>query len=292
VIPEVVRVIETQRPSGTQPFNLLDKLAGQCPVCGSKVERVAGESALRCSGGLYCPAQRKQAIWHFASRRAMDIEGLGDKLIDQLVDLGNVSSVADLYCLDPEVLEGLDRMGKKSAENLLNAIARSRETTLARFLYALGIRDVGEATAAALADHFRELDLLMQADEDTLQAVPDVGPVVARHVQEFFNEPHNREVIGRLCARGINWPVPQAQDIAAQPLAGKTIVLTGSLTRLSRNEAKARLQHLGAKVTSSVSASTDIVVAGDKAGSKLTKAEKLGVQIHDEQWLLAQIGAQ
>ena len=291
VIPEVVRVILDRRPAGAQPFNLVTELAGHCPVCGSKVERVEGEAALRCSGGLYCPAQRKQAIWHFASRRAMDIDGLGEKLIDQLVDQGKINSVADLYALTTETLEELERMGAKSAENLLAAIARSRETTLARFLYALGIRDVGESTAAALAKHFRGLDAILQADEHALQAVPDVGPVVARHVLDFFLEPHNLEVVERLRAQGILWSVPEKDETQDQPLQGKTIVLTGALEHLSRNEAKAHLQDLGAKVTGTVTASTDIVVAGEKAGSKLTKAQALGIEICDEQWLLVQIEA-
>lgn len=290
VIPEVVRVIADRRPAGTRPFDLLAKVAGHCPVCGSKVEAVEGEAALRCSGGLYCPAQRKQAIWHFASRRAMDIDGLGEKLIDQLVAQGKISSVADVYALDGETLEGLARMGKKSAENLLSAIARSRETSLARFLYALGIRDVGEATAAALAAHFRDLDALLEADAQALQAVPDVGPVVARRVQDFFQEPHNREVIARLREQGIHWPVPGPTNSAAQPLAGLVVVLTGSLAGLSRSAAKTRLQSLGAKVTGSVSENTDIVIAGEQAGSKLRKAEKLGIEIRDEQWLLDQLG--
>ena len=289
VIPEVVRVINEKRPTGARRFNLIETVNGQCPVCGSKVERIEGEVALRCTGGLYCQAQRKQAVWHFASRRAMDIDGLGDKIIEQLVDLDLVSSVADLYGLDAQTLESLERMAQKSAENLISAIDRSRDTSLARFLYALGIRDVGEATAAAFASHFRDLDKLMNADEEALQAVPDVGPIVARHVFEFFHEPHNQQVITRLCEQGIHWPEPEVADIEEQPLAGKVIVLTGSLATLSRSKAKTQLQRLGAKVTGSVSEKTDILVAGEKAGSKLTKAQELGIQIHDEQWLLDQI---
>ncbi len=289
VIPEVVRVINEKRPSGTQRFSLIEKVEGLCPVCGSRAERLEGEVALRCTGGLYCQAQRKQAVWHFASRRAMDIDGLGDKLIEQLVDLELVNSVADLYSLDAQTLESLERMAQKSAENLISAIDRSRDTSFARFLYALGIRDVGEATAAALASHFRDLDKLMNADEEALQEVADVGPIVARHVVDFFHEPHNQQVITRLCEQGIHWPEPEVVDVEEQPLAGKVIVLTGSLATLSRSKAKTRLQRLGAKVTGSVSEKTDILVAGEKAGSKLTKAQELGIQIYDEQWLLEQI---
>jgi len=242
---------------------------------------------------LFCPAQQKEAIKHFASRRAMDIDGLGDKLVDQLVDAGLVGNVADLYRLEPDQLAGLERMGEKSATNLLAALERSKQTTLPRFLYALGIREVGEATARSLAGHFRELEALSGASEDELMAVEDVGPVVAGHVRSFFQAAHNLEVIDALLAAGVHWP-KVAGERALKPLAGKTYVLTGTLQRFTREEFKARLQELGAKVAGSVSVRTDAVIAGDSAGSKLAKAESLGIPVLDEQaalQLLQQAGA-
>jgi DNA ligase (NAD+) len=285
VIPEVVSVVIERRPSGTRIFHLPKR----CPVCGSEVVRVEGEAAARCSGGLYCPAQRREAIRHFASRRAMDIEGLGDKLVEQLVEQGLVRDVADLYELGVEQVAGLERMGVKSAENLLNALNKSKTTTLARFLYALGIREVGEATAQALAHYFGELDAIAQADVEALQAVPDIGPVVAQQIAAFFHERHNREVIKKLQAAGVHWPKVE-RSAASSPLAGKTFVLTGTLAAMTRDEAKQRLQSLGAKVTGSVSAKTDYVVAGEEPGSKLEKARALDVAVVDERQFLQLLG--
>jgi DNA ligase (NAD+) len=276
VIPEVVSVIKERRPRDARPF----VMPGRCPVCDSDIERIEGEAVARCTGGLYCEAQRKEAIKHFASRRALDIEGLGDKLVEQLVDQKLVDDVAGLYLLDIETLAGLERMGEKSAVNLIEALEKSKSTTLERFLYALGVREVGEATARALARSFGSLEALIAADEDQLEAVPDIGPVVARHIVHFFQQPHNREVIDRLRAAGISWP---AVEIAKrQPLEGNTYVLTGALNSLTRDEAKQRLQALGAKVSGSVSKKTTAVIAGDKAGSKLSKAEELGVKVMNE----------
>jgi DNA ligase (NAD+) len=248
------------------------------------VIRPEGQVVARCTGGLYCPAQRKEAIRHFASRRAMDIEGLGEKLIDQLVELDLVRTPADLYRLDRDTLAGLDRMGEKSAVNLLDALARSRETSLARFLYALGIREVGESTAAALATHFGTLDAVRNASEEALLQVPDVGPVVAEQVSTFFRQPHNLEVIEGLLAAGVAWPPVESPAAAEQPLAGKTIVITGVLSR-SRDEIKSELTALGAKVTGSVSKKTDYLLAGEDAGSKLEKARALGVRVVTEEEL-------
>jgi len=281
VIPEVVSVVKEQRPAGTRIFHM----PKHCPICDSEVVRVEGEAAARCSGGLYCPAQRKEAIRHFASRRAMDIEGLGDKLVDQLVEKDLVRDAAGLYGLDLEDIVDLERMGRKSAENLLAALEKSKATTLARFLYALGIREVGEATAQALAQYFGDLDAIAHADEDALQAVPDIGPVVAQQIAAFFHEHHNREVIRNLQAAGIHWP-KVARRVQASPLAGKTFVLTGTLAAMTRDEAKARLQGLGAKVTGSVSAKTDYVVAGEEPGSKLDKARALNVAVVNEREFL------
>jgi DNA ligase (NAD+) len=277
VIPEVARVVKDRRPRRTRRFYLPDR----CPVCGSEVIRIEGESAVRCSGGLYCPAQRKQAVRHFASRRAMDIEGLGEKLVEQLVDAGLVRSILDIYALTEEQVAALDRMGKKSAANLVAAIERSRDTTLARFLYALGIRDVGEATALALATHFGDMDSLRAADEERLQEVPDVGPVVARQITSFFAETHNQEVLDGL-VKLLRWPTEDHGHAAEAPLAGKRFVITGTLDAMPRNEAKRRLQALGAKVSGSVSRNTDYLVAGANPGSKRSKAEQLGVSILDE----------
>jgi DNA ligase (NAD+) len=283
VIPEVVGVLTERRPPGAVPVVMPEA----CPVCGSQVVRAEGEAAARCSGGLYCPAQRKEAIRHFASRRAMDVEGLGEKLVDQLVDRGLVQTVADVYGLTAADLAALDRMGEKSAENLVAAIDRGRETTLPRFLFALGVREVGEATARTLAGYFGTLDAIAEADEDALQGAPDVGPIVARHVASFFRQPHNREVIAALRAAGVHWPEGAPNRAAAAPLAGQTFVLTGTLSTLGREEAKARLLALGAKVTGSVSAKTRYVVVGADPGSKLERARDLGVETLYEEAFLA-----
>ena len=281
VIPEVVRVLPERRPAGAQRWTMPER----CPVCGSHTVRVEGEVALRCSGGLYCPAQRKQAIRHYASRRAMDIEGLGEKLVDQLVDAGLLKTVADIYTLDVETLARLERVGEKSAANLVAAIERSRRAPLARFLFGLGIRDVGEATALQLAQHFGSLEKLREADEASLQAVPDVGPVVAHEIATFFAEPHNREVLDRLAAvLTLEPPPPPADD---NPVRGKTFVLTGTLESMERQEAKTRLLSMGARVTGSISKRTDYVVAGEGAGSKLARAEALGIEVLDEAAFLA-----
>ncbi len=285
VIPEVVSVVLEQRPAHTKVFHL----PKQCPVCGSEVIRMEGESAARCSAGLVCGAQRKEAIRHYASRRAMDIEGLGEKLIEQLVDKDIVHDVSDLYRLDLATLMALERMGEKSAQNFLVAIGASKSTTLNRFLFALGIREVGEATAHTLASHFGELEAVMEADEEALQKVPDVGPVVAAQIQAFFHEPHNHEVIKKLVEAGVHWPAVPRKTSAA-PLMGKTFVLTGTLAGMSRDEAKQHLQSLGAKVSGSVSGKTDYVVVGAEAGSKLDKARALGVATLDEKDFLKLIG--
>ncbi len=281
VIPEVVASVPERREGELPRFDLLARYP-TCPVCGSHVVREEGEAVARCTGGLVCPAQRKQALLHFAGRRAMDIEGLGDKLVDQLVDGGMVKTPADLYKLGLVALANLPRMAEKSAANLLAAIDGSRHTTLARFIYALGIRNVGEATARDLARHFGSLDALMEADEERLQAVPDVGPIVARSIVDFFAEPHNREVIEQLRAAGVSWEegVPSTPESGAA--VGKTFVLTGTLPNLSRDEAKALIESRGGKVTGSVSKKTDYVVAGADPGSKLAKAEALGVPVLDE----------
>ena len=286
VIPEVVAPV-LERRSGEPPrFVLLDKFP-TCPVCGSHVVRGEDEAVARCTGGLFCPAQRKQALLHFASRRAMDIEGLGDKLVDQLVDAAIVKTPVDLYRLGVLALANLERMGEKSAQNLLMAIEKSRSTTLARFIFALGIRNVGEATARDLARHFGNLDALVAADVDALQQVPDVGPIVAQCIADFFGEPHNREVIEQLRAAGVQWAEGEPQGTVAGALAGKTFVLTGTLPTLSRDEAKARIEAQGGKVAGSVSKKTHYVVVGADAGSKLDKAQALGLAILDEDGLRA-----
>ena len=283
VIPEVVGVVLERRPAESRPFAMPET----CPVCGSRVIRPEGEAVARCVGGLYCPAQRKEAIRHFASRRALDIEGLGDKLVEQLVERERVRDPADLFALDAATLADLERMGSKSAVNLALALERSKTTTLARFLYALGIREVGEATAVALAEHFGALEALMAADEERLRQVSDIGPVVAAAVRAFFQEPHNRDIIARLRAAGVRWPETAARPANDRRLAGKTVVLTGTLESLSRDRATASLRALGAKVAGSVSKKTDYVVAGRDAGSKLDKARELGVTVLDEAGLLA-----
>jgi DNA ligase (NAD+) len=278
VIPEVVKVIVERRPSHARVVRLPSK----CPVCGSDVEREEGEAIARCTGGLFCPAQRKEALRHFASRRALDIEGLGTKLIDQLVDDELVKSPADLYKLSLDQLSDLDRMGEKSAAKLLTALEKSKQTTLARFLYALGIRDVGEATAAALANHFGKLDSLLEADEAAIQEVPDIGPVVAAHVHHFFRQAHNREVIDELRTLGITWPEQKPRTVVEGHLSGKTFVITGTLDSMSRDQAADRIAALGGKVSGSVSKKTSYVVVGAEPGSKYKKALELGVDILDE----------
>jgi DNA ligase (NAD+) len=283
VIPEVVKVIVERRPKDAVEVELPKK----CPVCGSDVEREEGEAIARCTGGLFCAALRKEALRHFASRRALDIDGLGSKIIDQLVEGEKVRSAADLYRLTADDYAALERMGEKSAANLVEALERSKHTTLARFLYALGIRDVGEATAAALANHFGALDSLQEASEEAIQEVPDIGPVVAAHVHTFFQQKHNREVIAALRAVGVTWKDQQRRSAAAAgPLTGKTFVLTGSLDSMSRDEASDRIAALGGKVASSVSKKTSYVVAGAEAGSKLAKAQELGIAVLGEEEFL------
>ena len=286
VIPEIVSVVLSRRPKNARKIRLPE----HCPVCGSKVTRVEGEAVARCSGGLYCPAQRKEAVKHFASRRAMDIEGLGDKLVDQLIDKGLVEHVDDLYRLTVEQVAGLERMAEKSAANLINALEKSKRATLERFIHALGIREVGEATARALARHFGKLENLMNADREALEEVNDVGPIVAQYVYDFFRQPHNLEVIENLKKAGVHWEESEPAETDDLPLEGKTYVLTGALERMTRDQAKEKLLALGARVSGSVSKKTTAVIAGAKAGSKLAKAEALGVPVIDEQALLELIG--
>ena len=290
VIPEVVGVMASgPRPAYVQNF----RMPRQCPICGSEVVREKGEANHRCTGGLFCAAQRKEAILHFAARRAMDIEGLGDKLVDQLVDANVIRTLPDLYRLGLSALVVLERMADRSALNLLAALEKSKQTTLPRFLFALGIRHVGESTAKDLAKHFGTLDALMGVDaesaatEEQLLQVPDVGPIVARSVHTFFQQPHNREVVEQLRACGVTWPEGAPTERGPQVLAGKTIVLTGTLPTLSRDAAKDMLEAAGAKVSGSVSKKTSYVVAGEDAGSKLAKAEELGVPVLDEAGMLA-----
>lgn len=278
VIPEVVSVVMQDR----QPQFRVPKMPERCPVCDSEVVQAEGQAAYRCTGGLVCAAQRKQAIRHYASRKAMDIDGLGDKLVEQLVDQGLIHSVADLYSLTLEQLAGLERMAEKSAQNLLDALGKSKETTLPRFLYALGIREVGEATAQALADHFGDLTAIMQADEDTLVEVEDVGPVVAFNIVHFFAQRENDEVIEKLLQHGIYWPAIEKADQSELSLQGNTYVITGTLEGYSRQQAAELLKARGAKVSSSVSAKTTAVIAGEKPGSKIDKAQQLGVSILDQ----------
>lgn len=281
VIPEVVSVVRDRRPKKTQKI----VLPKNCPVCKSAIIRVEGEAIARCSGGLYCAAQRKEAIKHFASRKAMDIEGLGDRLVDQLVGEGLVDHVDGLYKLKLDQLADLARMAKKSAQNLLEALEKSKATTLPKFLFALGIREVGETTARNLALHFKTLENIEHADEETLQRVADVGPIIAKHVCAFFKQPHNLQVIKALLKAGIHWPVVVVKK-GAQPLAGKSVVLTGALSSMTREEAKEKLQQLGAHISSSVSKNTDLVIAGEAVGSKLNKALKLEIKVIDEKSFL------
>ena len=278
VIPEVVRVLPEKRPILAPEFIM----PRSCPVCGSQVVRAEDEAVARCSGGLYCPAQRKQALIHFASRRALDIEGLGDKLVEQLVDGGVVRTPADLYKLGMSALVSLERMAEKSAANLLAAIETSKQTTLARFIYALGIRNVGEATAKDLARHFGSLQRVLEADEASLMQVNDVGPVVAQCLRQFCTESHNLQVIERLRAEGVTWAEGAVSVDVGGALSGKVLVLTGTLPSLSRDEAKALIEAAGGKVSGSVSRKTDFVVAGAEAGSKLEKARELSIKVIDE----------
>jgi len=282
VIPEVVRVLPEKRPDNTQPFDLPNK----CPICHADVAREEGEAVIRCTGGLFCPAQRKQALQHFVSRGAMDIDGLGEKLIEQIIDGNLVNNIADIYTLSHEQWAGLERMGDKSAANIIKALDNSKTTTLMRFLYALGIREVGETTARTLAQHFGTLEKLKEATNPDLQKVPDIGPIMAKHIVAFFREAHNLEIIQRLQEIGIHWTEEEPATTTAQSLVGKTFVLTGTLSQMTRNQAKARLQALGAKVSGSVSQKTHIVVAGEKAGSKLEKAHALGIKVIDEAALI------
>ncbi|HKO68072.1 MAG TPA: NAD-dependent DNA ligase LigA [Burkholderiaceae bacterium] len=286
VIPEVVAVVPDRRPSSAKVF----KMPTRCPVCASLVYREEGEAVSRCTGGLVCGAQRKQALLHFASRRALDIEGLGDKIVDQLVDIGLVHSPADLFTLDADTLAALDRLGGKSAANLVASLERARSTTLERFIYALGIRHVGESTARDLARHFGRLDPIMHASEDELLQVPDVGPVVAASIAHFFAEAHNRTGVEQLRAVGVHWPESDPVRKPVGPLAGKTFVITGTLPTLKRDDAKSMIESAGGKVSGSVSKKTDYVVAGDDAGSKLAKARELDVSIIDEAQLQKLLG--
>jgi DNA ligase (NAD+) len=288
VIPEVVRVIPDLRP----PDARVVELPARCPVCGSHVTRAEGEAVARCSGGLVCRAQRRESLRHFASRRAMDIEGLGDKLVEQLVDAGRVETPADLYSMTAGELAGLERMGAKSAANLVEALERSKRTTLPRFLFALGIRDVGESTALALANHFGRLEAIANASAEEIEEVRDVGPVVAAHVRDFFAEERNRAVIAALRSRGVSWsegtPVRSA---GSGPLTGETLVITGTLASMTRDQARDAARAAGATVTDSISRKTTLLVAGTEAGSKLRKAQELGVTVIDEDEFKRRLGA-
>ena len=291
VIPEVVGVVLERRPADVgEPFDLYRQLGGRCPVCGSDIVRDEGEANWRCTGGLFCAAQRKHAILHYASRRAMDIEGLGDRLVEQLVDAGIVRTLPELYKLGLAKLTALERMGDRSAQNLLDGLERSKQTTLARFLYALGIRNVGETTAKDLARHFGQLDRLLAATPEQLLEVPDVGPIVADSIRTFFDQPHNTEVVEQLRAAGVRWDETEGTaDTSPKPFAGQTFVLTGTLPTWTRDEAQAAIEAAGGKVSGSVSKKTHVVVAGEDAGSKLQKALDLGVTVVDEARLRAML---
>jgi len=285
VIPQIIGVLHDCRPADARPI-IFPKT---CPVCDSAIVRIEGEAVARCTGGLFCAAQRKEALKHFVSRKAMDIDGVGGKLIEQLVDRELVHTPADLFKLDLTTLTRLERMGTKSAENALASLEKAKNTTLARFIFALGIREVGEATALNLANHFKTLEALQNADLEALQQVPDVGEVVANRILAFWHEPHNVAVVNDLIAQGVHWETVETKEVTENRFKGKTVVLTGTLTQMGRNEAKALLQDMGAKVSGSVSAKTDFVIAGDAAGSKLTKAQELGVTVLTEEEFLAQI---
>ena len=283
VIPQVVSVVSDRRPEDAKDIVFPE----HCPVCNSEVERVEGEAVARCTGGLVCGAQRKEALKHFVSRKALDVDGLGEKVIEQLVEREMVHTPADLFRLSAGVITVLERMGPKSAQNVVNALNKAKQTTLAKFLYSLGIREVGEATAANLANHFKTLDSVQAATLEQLIEVQDIGQIVANHVMAFFAQEQNQKVIQELIELGVTWPdIEDMDDNTPQPLAGKTVVLTGSLSQLTRQEAKAALERLGAKVTGSVSKNTDILFAGDNAGSKLAKAQELGVEVKTEQDLV------
>lgn len=283
VIPEVVSAIASKRPKGAKKF----KMPAHCPVCGSDVVRLENEAIARCTGGLYCEAQRKEAIKHFASRKAMDVEGLGDKLVELLVDEELIHDVADLYDLKQEQLTALERMADKSAQNLVDSLGKSKSTTLERFIFSLGIRQVGETTARTLAYHFGDIDKLMKAKQEELILIPDVGPVVAESITRFFKESHNRDVIRKLLKAGLHWPAIKVIASEKQKLNGKTFVITGTLSSIGRDEAKKLLLAQGAKVTGSVSKKTDYVIVGENPGSKAAKAEQLGIKILDEDQFLA-----
>ncbi|WP_308571164.1 NAD-dependent DNA ligase LigA [uncultured Haemophilus sp.] len=282
VIPQIIGVLHERRPADAKPIIF----PTHCPVCDSLIVRIDGEAVARCTGGLICAAQRKEALKHFVSRKAMDIDGVGAKLIEQLVDRELIHTPADLFKLDLTTLCCLERMAEKSAQNALASLQKAKQTTLARFIFALGIREVGEATALNLANHFKTLEALQAADLDALQEVPDVGEVVANRIFVFWREAHNVAVVEDLLKQGVHWPAVEEKIVGENPFNGKTVVLTGTLSQMGRSEAKARLQELGAKVSGSVSAKTDFVIAGDAAGSKLTKAQELGVTVlSEEQWL-------
>ena len=285
VIPQIIGVLHDRRPADARPIVFPET----CPVCDSAIVRIEGEAVARCTGGLFCAAQRKEALKHFVSRKAMNIDGVGGKLIEQLVDRELIHTPADLFKLDLTTLTRLERMGAKSAENALASLEKAKNTTLARFIFALGIREVGEATALNLANHFKTLEALQNADLEALQQVPDVGEVVANRILAFWHEPHNVAVVNDLIAQGVHWETVETKEVTENRFKGKTVVLTGTLTQMGRNEAKALLQDMGAKVSGSVSAKTDFVIAGDAAGSKLTKAQELGVAVLTEEEFLAQI---
>jgi len=282
VIPQIIGVLHDRRPANVQPIVFPE----HCPVCGSAITRIEGEAVARCTGGLFCDAQRKESLKHFVSRKAMDIDGVGAKLIEQLVDRELIHTPADLFKLDLLTLMRLERMGEKSAQNALDSLEKAKKTTLARFIFALGIREVGEATALNLANFFKNLTALQQANFEQLQAVPDVGDVVANRILAFWREQHNLDVVNDLIAQGVHWDDVEVQEVGENPFKDKTIVLTGTLSQMGRNEAKALLQQFGAKVSGSVSAKTHLVIAGDSAGSKLAKAQELGVNVWSEQQFL------
>ena len=285
VIPQIIGVLHERRPDNAKPIIF----PTNCPVCDSQIIRIEGEAVARCTGGLFCPAQRKEALKHFVSRKAMDIDGVGGKLIEQLVDRELVHTPADLFKLDLTTLTRLERMGAKSAENALNSLEKAKSTTLARFIFALGIREVGEATALNLANHFKTLDALKAADLEELQKVPDVGEVVANRIFVFWREAHNVAVVEDLIAQGVHWETVEVKEASENFFKDKTVVLTGTLTQMGRNEAKALLQQLGAKVSGSVSSKTDFVIAGDAAGSKLAKAQELNITVLTEDEFLEQV---
>ena len=283
VIPQIIGVLHERRPADAKPIIF----PHNCPVCGSQIVRIEGEAVARCTGGLFCAAQRKESLKHFVSRKAMDIDGVGGKLIEQLVERELIRTPADLFKLDLPPLMQLERMGEKSAKNALNSLEQAKHTTLARFIFALGIREVGESTALNLANHFKTLEALKNADFEQLQAVPDIGEVVANRILAFWREPHNVDAVNDLIAQGIHWDAVETKEAGDNPFKGKIVVLTGTLSQMGRNEAKALLQEMGAKVSGSVSAKTDFVIAGDAAGSKLTKAQELGITVLSEDEFLA-----